>query len=156
MKELKMGAGKYDNKHGVGIVLNKKWRQRIVDTEFFNEWAITATIVANRQRIKLMSVYFAHSGDADHHVEQMCKMIEKHTTNYKKYMPIVGGDFNAELGPGHGTKFASVGRHTLNDGNKRGDWMKLWLMLQGLHSTSTRCTERHLRNKRPTDLREDT
>ena len=52
-----MGTGKYDYKHGVGIILNKKWRQRIFDTEHINERVITA-IVANRQRIKLMSVYF--------------------------------------------------------------------------------------------------
>ena len=93
-----MGAGKYDNKHGVGIMLNKKWRQRIINTESFNERAITATIVVNHQRIRLMSVYFSHSGYADHHIEKMYKTIEMHTANCKRYMPIVGGDFNAELG----------------------------------------------------------
>ena len=55
-KHIFMGAGRYDNKHGVGIMLNKKWRQRINDTEYINERAITTTIVVNRQRIKLMSV----------------------------------------------------------------------------------------------------
>ena len=112
-------------------MLNKKWEQRIIVTEYINERAITATIVVNRQRTKLMSVYFTHSGYADHHVEKMYKTTEKHTTNCKRYIPIVGGDFNAELGPGHGTECISVGRHTLNEGNKRGDWMKHWLMLQG-------------------------
>ena len=122
-KHILMGAGKYDNKHGVGIMLNKK-RQRIIDTEYINERAITATIVVNRQRIKLMSVYFLHSGYADHHIEKMYKTIEKHTANCKIYIPIVGGDFNAELGLGQGTECTSVGRYTLNEGNKRGDWMK--------------------------------
>ena len=65
-----MGAGKYDNKQGVGIMLNKKWRQRIIDTEYINERAITATIVVNPQHIKMMSVHFSHSGYADHHVEK--------------------------------------------------------------------------------------
>ena len=65
-----MGAGKYDNRHGVGIVLNKKWRQKIINTEYINERVITAAIVANHQRIELMSVYFLHSGDGDHHVEK--------------------------------------------------------------------------------------
>ena len=46
-----MGAGKYDNKHGVGIMRNKKWRHKIIDTEYIND-----TIVVNHQRIKLMSV----------------------------------------------------------------------------------------------------
>ena len=96
-KYLFMGAGRYDNKHGVGIMLNKKWRQRIIGIEYINERAISTTIVVNRQRIKLMSVYFPHSGYADHHIEKMYKTIEKHTANYKRYIPIIGGDFNAEL-----------------------------------------------------------
>ena len=55
-KHIFMGAGKYDNKHGVGIMLNRKWRQIHIDTEYINERAITATIVVNHQCIKLMSV----------------------------------------------------------------------------------------------------
>ena len=91
----------------------------------------------NRQRIKLMSVYFPHSGYADHHIEKMCKTIEKHKANCKRYIPIVGGDFNAELGPGQGTECISAGRYTLNEGNKRSDWMKHWLMLQDYSALNT-------------------
>ena len=138
-KLIFMGAGRYDNKHGVGILLNTKWRQRIIDTEYINERAITTTIVVNRQRIKLMSVYFTHSVYVDHHIEKMHKTIDKHTTNCKKYIPIVGGDFNAELGLGCGTECTSVGRHTqrINEGNKRGDWMKHCLMLQDYTALNT-------------------
>ena len=123
-----MGVGKYDNKHGVGIMLYKRWRKRIIDTECINERAITTTILVNRQHIKLMSVYFPHSEYADIHIENMYRTIEKHTTNSKHCIPIVGGDFNAELGPGYGTECKSVGRYTLNESNKRGDWLKRWLM----------------------------
>ena len=38
-KHIFMGAGKYDNKHGVGIMPNKRWRKRIIDTEYINERA---------------------------------------------------------------------------------------------------------------------
>ena len=72
-KPIFMGAGKYDNKHGVGILLNKKWKQRIIDTEYINERAISTTIVVNRQRIKLTSENFTHSGHADHHLEKCTK-----------------------------------------------------------------------------------
>ena len=99
-KHIFMGAGKYDNKHGVGIMVNKRWRKIIIDTEYINERAISTTILVNRQHIKLMSVYFHHSKYADHHIEKMYKTIEKHMTNNKKCIPIIGGDFNAELGPG--------------------------------------------------------
>ena len=76
-KHIFMGAGKYENKHGVGIMLNKRWRKRIIDTDYINERAITTTILVNRQHIQLMSVYFRHSKYADHHIEKMYKTIEE-------------------------------------------------------------------------------
>ena len=51
-KHIFMGAGIYDNKHGVGIMLNKRWRERVIDTEYINERAITTTILVNRQHIR--------------------------------------------------------------------------------------------------------
>ena len=125
-----MGSGKFDNKHGVGIMLNKRWRQRIIDTEYINERVITTTILVNRQHIKWMSVYFSHSKYADHHIEKMYKTFEKHMAHCNKYIPIIGGDFNAELGLGKETERKSVGRYTLNESNKRGDWLKSWLMFR--------------------------
>ena len=132
-----MGAGRYENKHGVGIMLNKRWRKRIVDTVYINERAIKATILVNRRRIDLMSVYFPHSKYADHHVEKMYKIIENHMPNNKKCIPIIGGDFNAELGPGKGSECKSVGKYTLNESNKRGDWLKSWLMLNDYSALNT-------------------
>ena len=95
------------------------------------------TILVNRQHINLMSVYFPHSKYADHHIEKMYKTIEKHMTNNKKCIPISGGDFNAELGPGKGTECKSVGKYTLNESNKRGDWLKSWLMLNDNSALNT-------------------
>ena len=131
------GSRKCDNKHGVGIMLNKKWRQKLIDTESINERAITTSIMVNHHRIKLMSVYFPHSGYADHHIEKMYRTTEKHMTNNKKCIPIIGLDFNAELGPGKGTECKSVGKYTLNESNKRGDWLKSWLMLNDYSALNT-------------------
>ena len=136
-KHTFMGAGKYDNKHGVGIMLNKRWRKRIIDTKYINERAIKTTILVNRQHIDLMSVYFPHLKYADHHIEKMYKTIEKHMTNNKKSILIIGGDFNAELGLGKGTECKSVGKYTLNESNKRGDWLKSWLMLNDYSALNT-------------------
>ena len=105
--------------------------------EEINERAVTTTILVNRQHINLMSVYFPHSKYADHHIEKMYKTIEKHMTNDNKCIPIIGGDFNAELGPGKGTECKSVGKYTLNESNKRGDWLKSWLMLNDYSALNT-------------------
>ena len=61
-------------------------------------------------------------------------------------MKIIGGDFNAELGPGEGLELSAVGHYTLNKGNCRGEWMTPWL-LQNKMVALTRCTKRDLRNK---------
>ena len=118
-------------------MLNKKWRQKIIDTEYISERAISTTIMVNHQRIKLMSVYFLQSVYADHHVEKMYRTIQKHTNSSKKSIQIVGGDFNAELWPGYGVERTSVGPPTLNRGNKRGDWLKHWLMIQNFTALNT-------------------
>ena len=38
-------------------------------------------------------------------------------------MKILGGDFNAELGPGEGLELSAIGHYTLNKGNCRGERM---------------------------------
>ena len=47
-KHICMGAGKNDNKYGVGtMMLSRKWPQKIIDTEYINERAITAWLTTN-------------------------------------------------------------------------------------------------------------
>ena len=67
----------------------------------------------------------------------MYRTIEIHIENCKRYILVVGGNFNAELGLGHGNECESVGRYALNEGNKRGDWMEHWMMLQGYTALNT-------------------
>ena len=57
--------------------------------------------------------------------------------HFKKSISIVGCYFDTELGPGIGVERVSVGPHTLKEGNKRGDRMKQWLMLQRLLTLNT-------------------
>ena len=67
----------------------------------------------------------------------MYRTIENHTNSNKKSIQIVGGDFNAEKGPGYGVERVTVGPHTHKEGHKRGDWMKHWLMLQNFTALNT-------------------
>ena len=104
-------------------------RKRITWTEYIIERAIATVIIVNSQRIMLMSVYFPHSGYADHHIEKMYRTIEKHTKSWKN-IQIIGRDFNAELGLGTDVEPVSVGPYTLKESNKRGDWLKQWMQNQ--------------------------
>ena len=94
-KHVFMGSGKYGNKHGVGIVLDKGWRQAIIGAEYINERAITMSVLVNQQCIKLMSVCFPPLRVCRPPRRKMYRTTEKHTTS-ENCIPIVGGDFNAE------------------------------------------------------------
>ena len=85
------------------------------------------SISVNKEPIVLMSVYVPHSGYADHQVEKVYKSILK-TIEKDKSAKIIGGDFNAELGPGEGIELSAVGHYTLNKANCRGEWMTQWLL----------------------------
>ena len=53
-----------------------------------------------------------HSGYPDYQVEKTYKKITT-AIEKDKSMKIIGGDFNAELGPGEGIELSSVGQYTL-------------------------------------------
>ena len=63
----------------------------------------------------------------------MYKTIEKHMTNNKKCIPVIGGDFNAELGPGRGTECKSVGKYP----QRKQHWLKSWFMLNDYSALNT-------------------
>ena len=52
-------------------------------------------------------------------------------------MKVIGGDFNAELGPGTGIESSCAGHYTLNDANCRGEWMTQWLLEKSLVALNT-------------------
>ena len=129
-------SGKFSNKHGVAILLNKRWKKGINWIQCACERVVAMSISVNRHPIVLMSVYLPHSGYADHHVEKTYKTIID-ITKKEKCAKIFGGDFNAELGPGEGVELSAVGHYTLNKGNVRGEWMTQWLLENKLVAVNT-------------------
>ena len=111
-------------------------KKKIKWTTYLNERVIATAITINKQVVTLMSIYMPHSGYADYRVEKVYSEIEQ-TTTCSKNMLIIVGDFNAELGPGQGAEKLSVGRYTLNESNKRGDWLKQRMMSQRLVALNT-------------------
>ena len=94
-------SGQFINKHGVAILLNKRWKNQFNWVQCESERVVAMSIKVKKQPIMLMSVYMPHSGYADQHVEKVYKTITKMMED-EKGMKIIGGDSNAELGPGDG------------------------------------------------------
>ena len=99
-------SGKFTNKHGVAILLNRRWRNQINWVQCACERVVAMSISVNKQPITLMSVYMPHNGYPDHQVEKKYKTILT-TIDQDKSMKIIGGDFDAELGPGEGIELSS-------------------------------------------------
>ena len=118
-----MDSGKFTNKHSVAIILNRRWRQRVNWVECVSERVIAASISVHKQPITLVITYMPHSGYPEHQVEKMYDMILR-VIGTDKSMKMIGGDLNAELGPGMGVGQASVGHYTLIKANCRGEWVR--------------------------------
>ena len=136
-KHIFMGAGKYDNKHG-------RWYLTEQEVETKNNWhRVRSTNVPSLHHNRGQPpthqtdwVYISPTRDMRTTTSKNVQDDREGTRQTaKKYVPIVGGDFNAELGPGCGTKCTGVGKHTLNGGNKRGDWNETVADVARLHST---------------------
>ena len=74
-----MGARKFENKHGVGILLNKMWRKKTQWTEYINERVIATLITINKQNNNVDECLLLHTGYADQHVENFFRTIKEFT-----------------------------------------------------------------------------
>ena len=122
-----MESGKFMNKHGVAIIVNSRWRNKVNWVECVSERVIAASILVNKHPITLISTYMPHTGHLDHQVEKTYDAIRR-VIGTDKNMKVIGGDSNAELGPGIGIEQASVGHYTINKATCRGEWMAQGLL----------------------------
>ena len=115
-------AGGFAHKNGVAILLNRRWRRKLIQTKYVSEPVITTTIKCDRRMIELTSVYFPHSGYADMHIEKMDKNIETHCDNKKNLVSSrATSTLNSDL-----VKILNCDHVEENPTN--GVWMKQWLM----------------------------
>ena len=94
-------------------MLKRRWKNQINWVQCACERVVAASITVNKQPIILVSSYLPHSGYLDNQVERAYKTIST-MMDREKSMKIIGGDFDAELGPGDGIELSCVGHYTLN------------------------------------------
>ena len=121
-------SGKFTNKHGVAILLNKRWKKPRSNgyNAFASVWSHCRSQSTNN-----LSPWWActcHTVAIPTTTSRKLTKQSFSTIGKEKCMKIIGGDFNAELGPGEGIELSSVGHYTLNKANCRGEWMTQWLL----------------------------
>ena len=70
-------SGNFVNKHGVAIIVNSRWRNKVNWVECVSERVIAASISVNKHLITLISTYLPHSGYPDHQVEKTYDAIRR-------------------------------------------------------------------------------
>ena len=115
-------SDKFTKKHGVTIILNRRWRNKINWAEYASERVIATPISIKKQQITLASTYLSYSDYPDHQIEKtygtIWNIIDK-----DRDMKIIGDDFNAELGPDIDIELSNIDHYTLNKANCRDEWM---------------------------------
>ena len=96
-----------------------RWKNQINWVHYASERVGAASISVNKQPIILVSVYMPHSSYPDHQVAKKTYKTITTAIEKDKGMKIIGGDFNAELGPGEGIELSSVGHYALKKANGR-------------------------------------
>ena len=76
-------SGKFANKHGVAILLNRRWKNQINWVPCACERVVAASISVNKQPIILVSVYMPHRGYPDHQVEKHTQRLPRRSRKIK-------------------------------------------------------------------------
>ena len=127
-KHVFMGSGKYGNKHAEQEVATKYHRHRAHQR------------ASHHHNVDFGQPTMHQADERVHSPLWVCrpprrKILQNNRETHCRQE--LHSDCNVELGPGCGVECWSVGIHTLNEGNKRGDWMKQWLMLQNFTALNT-------------------
>ena len=122
-----MELGKFENKHGVAIIVNSKCGQKVTWVECVSERVTAASISVSKPPITLISTYMPHSRYTDHQIEETYAI--RSVVGIDKSMKI-----RLEV-----RKQVSVITHSKKQ-TAKGEWMDQLLLEQKLVSLK-RCTK---------------
>ena len=135
-----LGSGAGGERRGVAFLVHKKLVPCIKEFVPVNERMAVLRLKIGKTTMRVMVVYFPHSGYADAEVDKIYRtMSAVHSKcRLNSEMFIVGGDFNAEVS----TRLDSdnpktIGAYGYNLENSRGQWLKSWCDTERLSILNT-------------------
>ena len=127
---LWIGAGGPGNRHGVGILVHRKRKHRVGRVKVvLKQRALAIDLDCGGVSVLLVSAYFPHAGLKDEKVEALYAAIdgEVEAARNRASLVVIGGDFNAEIGPRQeGEDDAIVGNYGEGQRHRRGETMAKW------------------------------
>ena len=138
---LWLGSGGAPGKHGVGILLHKRW------AKYNPRWRVISSrlgvmeLSVKQLKLTFAVVYMPHCGYKDESVHEMYSQLSSivRDSRSRKRILIIAGDWNAEV-ESAGLDYERkdfVGRYANATGNNRGDWLKRWATSERLVVANT-------------------
>ena len=125
---------------GVAIMINKRWRNCIINIQVCNERLLAVDVHILHKRFRFIVVYMPHGGCRNEVVEGIYDEISiLHEDALKKNLVAVcGGDWNASVGQRcEGECSNVVGEYGHGNRNDRGTWFVQWATSEKLMIANT-------------------
>ena len=138
-KHIWFGSGGTRGKHGVGILVHKRWSNHVRGWRAINTRIGVLDIDVGPWKLSVFVVYMPHGGKSDICLEEVYSTISTLVKEARsaKRMTILGGDWNAEVESAAWESHATVGAFANPKGNARGEWLHRWATSERLIIANT-------------------
>ena len=131
---------------GVGFLVNKSIKDRVVQYEGESSRVASLTLSVNRRyQLQVIQVYAPTSSHSDEEVEELYEEIARSMEKNKSHFKIIMGDFNAKVGQQHKSDGTIVGQFGLGERNERGTRLVQFATSKNLKIASTHYKKRKSR-----------
>ena len=133
-------AGCEAGRRGVGFLVHKRWTKWLKGFTPVSERVACLTLQKQKMKIKIVGVYFPHSGYPDDTVQELYDKLEciLYESRASREHVVITGDFNAEIGTRRDIDNQRlIGPWSVGDQNYRGFWLKRWCELNELTVANT-------------------
>ena len=131
---------------GVGFLVNKSIKDRVVQYEGESSRVASLTLSVNRRyQLQVIQVYAPTSSHSDEEVEELYEEIARSMEKNKSHFKIIMGDFNAKVGQQHKSDGTIVGQFGLGERNERGTRLVQFAASKNLKIANTHYKKRKSR-----------
>ena len=124
----------------MGFLVHKRWTRWLKGFTPINERLACLTLQRQKLKMKIVGVYFPHSGYPDDAVQELYDKLEcvLHESRSNREHVVIAGDFNAEVGTRREIDNQKlIGSWSVGEQNYRGFWLKRWCEMNELTIANT-------------------
>jgi len=132
------GSDTQTSMHGVGLLINKRWTNRITQMNSVSDRVIYVCFKLNAMySLKVIQAYAPTTTHDDEEIEVFYEDVSKAMDENRAHYQLLVGDFNAKLGKRSDDSETSIGMFGHDQRNERGDTLLNFLQQHGIFSMNS-------------------